>query len=161
MSHLSYQNIPQTVGCPCQTASSWSGAPAHLRGGRREHCPENQKRNIVVIHKADPANDETFQRFLEFIYHLTDGYYLRSVRYKRCLKCRKSAGMCCLTKYVQVWLKDSQKPEFNKSGWSAQGQTKHIHCNQHAVDGLESAFPLWDIWPWLRPQWWCSLEGCA
>lgn len=40
MSCLTYQNIPQTVGCPCQTAFSWSGAPARPQDGPWERRPE-------------------------------------------------------------------------------------------------------------------------
>lgn len=56
---ITYRNIPQMVGCPCQTASSWSGARAHPRGGQWEHLPE-YKRNRTVINKLSNINPNPF-----------------------------------------------------------------------------------------------------
>lgn len=44
-SEASYRSSPLTGGCPCQTASSWSGAPARLRGGRRGRWSDGEQGN--------------------------------------------------------------------------------------------------------------------
>lgn len=56
---ITYRNIPQMVGCPCQTASSWSGALVRPRGGQLGHLPE-YKENRAVINKLSNINPNLF-----------------------------------------------------------------------------------------------------
>lgn len=65
----SYQNIPRTEGCPCRTASSWSGVPAHLQGGPWERCPENRERNIRWLWLGEKP-----QRGNEHLHHSEEAY---------------------------------------------------------------------------------------
>lgn len=44
---FTHQNIPQRVGGPCQTTSSWSDAPAHLPGGLQMHQSEERRQQLM------------------------------------------------------------------------------------------------------------------
>lgn len=103
MSRHSYQNIPQMVGCPCRTASSLSGAPARLQGGRREHCPKKQEKRGFVIPKVGRGNKEHFRQTSP---RLCDKNAAETQQ-KRCRNALLPKTRQGLT---------SQKPDFSESG---------------------------------------------
>lgn len=51
---FTHQNIPRRVGCPCQTTSSWSDAPARPQGGPQRHRSEDKETTMQLGSHFNP-----------------------------------------------------------------------------------------------------------
>lgn len=60
---FTHQNIPRRVGCPCQTTSSWSDAPARPQGGPQRHRSEDKEITMQLGSRFNPRFSSVLSLF--------------------------------------------------------------------------------------------------
>lgn len=147
---FTHQNIPQKAGCPCQTTSSWSDAPARPQDGpQRRQSGEKE-----TTKQSGVAFQSTFQLNFAFI-----SPHLSQKMQKKMLMLGEK------NKYTDFWLKWFAKIQLQ------QIRTKLARSSERpsSLKNMQwwasvSPCPLRETWPWLGPQWWstsfCTIQTC-
>lgn len=143
---FTHQNIPQRAGCPCQTTSSWSDAPARPQDGprrRRSGDKETTKQSGVVFQSPVQLN------FAFIAPHLS----------------QELQKMLMLGKNKDFRLKRFAKIQLQQIRTKlARSREKPSSLKNMHWWASVSPCPLRETWPWLGPQWWstsfCTIQTC-